>query len=149
MVMKIYTEKIPPLNVNVDVLQHHFPTTKRTHDEFYSPEGVFECVDSRFTEIQVQDVPIQQEHIGNNPVLVDTSITRKIQAHRVPVDHIMVSVHTYIFRGDNISMVVDGRYTGHHYYVNNFYFVPDTSIKNNLEHHGLVEEFNKFLSVLK
>lgn len=140
---------IPPSSVNVDVLQKQFPVTKRVHDEFYSEEGVFERANNRFTQVKVNDAAIRQEHIGDAPVLVDTSTTHNVDAHQIPPHHVMVAVHTYIFRGQYISMVVDGRHAGHSYYANNFYFVPETIVKNNLEHHGLVEEFNKFLSVLK
>lgn len=139
--MKLYIPKLGYFNKNniVDLL-----TKTEKQRLIYSKRGIFQLINNKLFEIEIEDIPVEKEKIKEIPCLIDRSKLKKTQlAYQIPLEHHLVEIDKSFYKLNDKSLIEFVIEEVNHK-IKDFYFI----VRGELETLDLKEDIYTFLSII-
>lgn len=139
--MKLYIPKLGYFNKNniVDLL-----TKTEKQRLIYSKRGIFQLINNKLFEIEIEDFPVEKEKIKEISCLIDRSKFKKTQiAYQIPLEHHLVEIDKSFYKLNDKSLIEFVIEEVNHK-IKDFYFI----VRGELETLDLKEDIYTFLSII-
>lgn len=139
--MKLYIPKLGYFNKNniVDLL-----TKTEKQRLIYSKRGIFQLINNKLFEIEIEDFPVEKEKIKEISCLIDRSKFKKTQiVYQIPLEHHLVEIDKSFYKLNDKSLIEFVIEEVNHK-IKDFYFI----VRGELETLDLKEDIYTFLSII-